>query len=249
MDGISYLLTSLSNLLGTDEIFFTTGAGDKVTPRRIELSNSRDLARLELATEQPGLPLSAEAKMNTAVALFKHEEGEQHTAVEGKIIGVGAEKIEISAAFDKASSGMPVFNASREVVGIAAYSREFSHHAMKSGTRFDREARHFCYRVGRNDWRPVNWRALNGKYGLKYRRIDMFCEHIITLLNQGEDFNATAAKAKELASECRIHAREIRLLTKQPKDLTDFLLNDLEQKAEMLEYVNGLFLEYARRRG
>jgi hypothetical protein len=248
MDESPYLLTSLSSILGAEEISFMTETGDKVLPRRVELSGRRDLVRLALAEEWTGLPLSDRAGMNTPVTLFKGGGGEPPAVEQGKIIGVGGDRIEISAAIDPSCSGAPALNAEREVVGIAAYSREFSSHAMKTGTRFDRDARHFCYRVGRNDWKPVNWRAFNGKYGSRIRRHDGFCNDILAALKQGEEFDATAAQAREMAAGCRTHAREIRLLIKQQHDLTDYLLNDLEEKAEMLEYLGGLFQDYAGRR-
>jgi len=246
MEGKPYLLTNLHIVLGAEEIRFITASGKRLAPQRIELSSSRDLVRLALEADS-GLPLSTRVKMNTPIAVFTGGNGKEQKLEHGKIIGVGGEKIEISAEFDESNNGAPALNAEKEVVGIATYSRESAHHAMKTGTRFDKNTRHFCCRVGKDDWIPVNWKTYNRKYGTEYRKHETFCTKIIDILTDSENFTASAKKAKELAAECRTHARQLRLLSEQ-RDLTDFLLADFEEKAELLEYASGLFLAYANSR-
>ena len=53
-----YLLISQHILLGADKISFTSPAGRIIKPRSVELSNSRDIARLALA-EGDGFPSQA----------------------------------------------------------------------------------------------------------------------------------------------------------------------------------------------
>ena len=244
MEGKPYLLTSLHILLGAEKISFTTASGAQLAPRRVEISNNRDLVRLALEEGCPGLPLSFRAKMNTAIAVFTCGNGDGQKIEHGKIIGIGGGKVEISAGFNESSCGAPALNAEKEVVGIASYSREFSHHAMKTGTRFDNTKRHFCCRVGKNGWIPVNWKSYNRKYGKEYRKHEIFCTQIIHILKNAEEFNESEKRARELATQCKTHARQLRLLSER-RDLTGFLLNDFEEKVELLEYANGQFLGYA----
>lgn len=244
MEGKPYLLTSLHIILGAEKISFITASGERLAPRRVELSNNRDLVRLALGDEGSGLTLSFQAKMNTPIAIFSSGNEDTQKIEHGKIIGVGGGKVEISAKFNDSSNGAPALNAEKEVVGIATYSRKFSKHAMKTGTRFDNTKRHFCCRVGKNDWIPVNWKTYNRKYGKEYRKHETFCTQIINILKKGEEFSASAKRANELATQCRTHARQLRMLSER-RDLTDFLLNDFEEKAELLEYADDQFHGYA----
>ena len=110
---------------------------------------------------------------------------------------------------------------------------------MKSGTRFDKDTRHFCCRLDKTSWTKVNWKSYNKKYGDKYQKHKIFSDKIIGILTASEDFNASVKRASELATECRTHARQLRMLCEQ-RDLTDFLLNEFEEQAELLEYVEEL---------
>lgn len=246
MDGKPYLLTNQHIILGADKISFVTASGKRLAPRSVELSANRDLARLALM-EGPSLTISALAGMNTPVAVFSGGNGKKQHVEHGKIIGVGSGKIEVSATFDDSFTGAPALNANKEVVGIASYSQESARHAMKAGTRFDESTRHFCYRVGKGGWKRVNWKTYNNKYGKAYRKHDTFCASILEIFENGESFNASVKQARKLASECRTHVRQLRMLTEH-RDLTEFLLNEFEGQAELLEYAEELFLDYAKSR-
>lgn len=246
MDSKTYLLTNQHILLGAEKISFITLSGERLAPRSVELSVSRDLARLALE-KGPGLSLSPLAGMNTPVALFTGGNGEKQKVEHGKIIGVGGGKIEISASFGDAGNGAPALNANKEVVGIATYSQKSSKSAMKLGTRFEEAERHFCCRIGKNDWKKVNWKTYNKKYGKAFQKHKAFYTEIIAIFKDKKSFNASAKRANELATQCRIHARQLRMLTKQ-RDLTDFLLNEFEDQAELFEYAEDLFLKYSKSR-
>lgn len=244
MEGKPYLLTNLHILLGTEKVSFTTASGERLSPRSIELSRTRDLVRLALGEENQGLPFSTGAKMNTPIAIFTGGNGKGQTVEHGKIIGIGGGKLEVSAKFDDSGNGAPALNAKKEVVGITTYSREFSSHAMKSGTRFDKKVRHFCHRIGKDDWVAVNWKSYNRKYGTKYRKHDLFCDQILAILKDRKNFKGSKKRAGEFATECRTHARQLQLLSEQ-RDLTEFLRSEFEENIELLEYAEGLFTDFA----
>lgn len=243
MDNKPYLLTNQHILLGAKNISFITLSGERLSPKRIELSARRDLARLALEKGE-GLSLSPLVGMNTPVALFTGGNGKK--VEHGKIIGVGGGKIEISAHFDDSENGTPALNANKEVVGIATYSKKSSKSAMKQGTRFDEAERHFCCRIGQGDWKKVNWKSYNRKYGHPFQEHKAFCAEILDIFQSEKPFNASMKEANKLATKCRIHAHQLRILSEQ-RDLTDFLLNEFEDQAELLEYAEDLFLKYSNR--
>jgi len=246
MNGKPYLLTNQHILLGAEKLRFTTLSGERLAPRSIELSARRDLARLALE-EGATLALSPLAGMNTPVALFTGGNGEKQNVTHGEIIGVSGGKIEISASFGDSGNGTPALNANKEVVGIATYSKKSSKNAMKLGTRFDEAERHFCCRVGKIEWKKVNWKAYNKKYGQAFQKHKTFYNEILAIFQDEESFNAAAKRASDLATKCRIHARQLRMLTKQ-RDLTEFLLNEFEDQAELFEYAGDLFLKHSKNR-
>lgn len=246
MEGKPYLLTNLHIVLGAENLSFITTDGRRLSPKKIELSNGRDLVRLALDEEGLGLPVSTQPKMNMPIAVFTAGNGEEHHVEHGTIIGVGSSKIEISAMFDDSNNGAPALNTKQEIVGIATYSREFRKHAMKSGTRFETDKRHFCSRMGRDDWRPVNWKSFNRSVGKAYRKHEAFCNRIMDIFKD-EEYNASASEAEKLSALCRMHVRELEIVCER-RDLTDFLMSDFEDKLALLEFADGYFESYAKLR-
>lgn len=246
MDGKPYLLTNQHILLGAEALRFMTASGDRLSPRSVELSATQDLARLAL-NEGSSLPLSDQTPMNMPIAIFTGGNGQEQMFHPGKIIGVGGSKIEISAEFDESSNGTPVLNEKTEVVGIATYSRESRRSAMKKGTRFDESTRHFCCRIGKGAWIPVNWKSYNQAYGKAYLEHKMFADQIIAIFNDSKKPLKSAGQARKLAAQCSLHARQIKVLTKKG-DLTGFLMSEFEDQIELFEYAEELFSEYANGR-
>lgn len=244
MDGKPYLLTNQHIVLGAENMRFITASGDRVVPTGIELSDTQDLARLALE-EGAALSFSTTATMDAAIALFKVglEKGPKEEL--GKVIGIGGGTIEISAEFEDANNGSPALNEQMEVVGIASYSRKFSKSAMKIGTRFENGTRYFCCRIDNTSWKTVNWRSYNKKYGSEYQRHKTFSDEVYNILMKRADFHVQSKKAAELATECRTHARQINLLREQ-RDLTGFMVNDLEEQLELFEYAEQFFSDYAK---
>lgn len=244
MNEKSYILTNQHHLLGSDRMSFTNVEGERLQPIKVELSTNRDLARLALKNRTSGLRCSTNVKMNMPITLFSGSKEAGHDSEDGQIIGVGGKKIEISMAFDESCNGAPALDENQQVVGIASYSSESSDHTMKIGTRFEEATRHFCYRIGPGGWKSVNWRVYNRKFGKKYQKHKSFADEIITTLKASEQSGLPKSRANELATACRTHCTQIQLLTEQ-KDITGFLLNELQDLQEYFEYFAKAFLDYA----
>lgn len=248
MEGKPYLLTNQHVILGAEKISFLSADGERLSPRSIELSNSRDLARLALPESAgPGLPLSTLVKMNMPIAVYFRGGSDSTKIEEGRVIGVGAGAFEVSTEFERTGNGAPVLNPDKEVIGIATYSRESSYNVFKTGSRFQESTRYFCSRFGRNDWRRVNWKAFNNKFGRTYREHDLFYNELMDIFDKWKSPHESAEKATRLARECSTHARQLRKLSEQ-KGLTDFLLNDFDNKASFLESASEELVDYAKRR-
>ncbi len=188
MNGRTYLFTNQHIILGAEKITFTTVSGEKLHPKKIELSTTRDIARLLISDETGGLGITDDMPMGSSVGVFgKNETDGVSTGFYGTVTGVGGEIVEISAEFVTENSGSPVLNINQEVLGIASYVRESNTHAMKEGTKFEDRTRRFCYRLIGNQWKSVNWKVYNGKNGTFYRQQKMFTAGIIELLENWGD--------------------------------------------------------------
>ncbi|VGO16108.1 Putative serine protease HtrA [Pontiella desulfatans] len=182
MDGKTYIFTNQHVIMGADKISFKTASGTQLKPRSVELSLTRDIARLELETDH-AFDIGNEVEMDIPVAVFGNSEGAGvGTELFGVVNGLGAELVETSAEFVSGNSGSPILNLSQEVLGIASYVRVSRNHAMKEGTKFENQTRRFCYRLSGVEWKSVRWTHYNKQYGKLYRQSEMLYNGIFEII-------------------------------------------------------------------
>jgi hypothetical protein len=187
MDGKSYLITNQHVILGADKISFKTTTGRILRPRKVELSETRDIARLLLADEE-GFEVTPSVSMGIPVGVFGNSEGSGvATELYGETTGVGADVVEVSAEFVKGNSGSPVLNLEQQVVGIASYVKYSRKKKDTEGTKFEKLTRRFCYRLTDTQWKTVNWKQYNKKYGRLYRANDQLIDSIFDIIKQWYD--------------------------------------------------------------
>lgn len=187
MDDQPYLITNQHSILGMDRLKFVSPAGRSIKPRKIELSTTSDIARLALG-EGDGLRANSDPAMGDAVAVFGNNgEGGAKHEIHGKINGVGADIIEVTAEFTEENSGAPVLNEHREVIAMASYTRDSRGHIMKKGTRFEDRTRRFCHRLHHVKWQPVNWKKFNATFGKAYQESRLMIDDMVQVLNNWAD--------------------------------------------------------------
>jgi len=184
MDGKTYLFTNQHLILGTDSIQFKTVSGKLLRPQKVELSITRDVVRL-LLNQPNALEVDNLVKINMPVGVFGNSEGGGvATELFGKVTGIGADVIEISAEFVSGNSGSPVLTTDKKVFGIASYVRIPTPTRVNKGTRFEKKIRRFCYRIANDEWKTVNWRTYNKKYGKVYLKHQIFVDELIHLIEE-----------------------------------------------------------------
>jgi len=241
MNGKTYLVTNQHILLGAKKISFKTATGEILRPRGVELSTSRDIARLLLIDGTEGFGITADMPMDSPVGIFGNSTADE-TAIElyGTVTGIGAEIVEVSADFVEENSGSPVLNIDQEVLGIASYVRESNTHAMKEGTKFENRIRRFCYRMTNTLWKPVNWKIYNKKYGEFYRKNNMFTEGVIEVFSNWskdtlmEKIRVTKNPERSLISWVESHNKIIakHSFSNQKKRFSSEYSNSLKQLSE-----------------
>ena len=214
MDGKTYIFTNQHVIMGTTHIDFVTVKGEKLRPTGVELSLKRDIVRLPIADRTNALEVGGNAGMGTPLAVFGNSEGAGvATELYGKVTGVGADRLEVSAEFVPGNSGSPVIDKDKKVIGIASYVLSSHTTWMNENTRFENKARRFCYRLTDTRWIPVNWRNYNETYGNTYRENEALVDALFNVINGMYDkpFASVSANCSdnELKKWCDEHNRVI----------------------------------------
>jgi hypothetical protein len=209
MNGKTYLFTNQHVILGSDSFKLKTTSGETLIPRGVELSMSRDIARI-LIDEHDAFEVGRKISLGMQVGVFGNSEGAGvATELLGQVTDFGADLIEVTSEFVAGNSGSPVLNAQQEVIGIASFIRvvwdpdedeeeegEGDGEGDDEGDEGDAEdeeeeeedeepdkTRRFCYRLTDLVWKPVRWNEYNRKYGTLYRDGDALSEKIFGIIS------------------------------------------------------------------
>ena len=164
-DGKFYLYTNQHVISGCDSFKARMSDGTVLKMAGMQISASRDIVRFPLAEDAaPGhsLEMTCDATADEPVAVFGNSGGGGvFTAIYGKVLGTGPDRIEVSAKFVPGNSGSPVINKEGKVLGIATYATMKAKKAdwTVQGTRFC-DVRRFAFKTDKNvKWVPTNWAA------------------------------------------------------------------------------------------
>jgi len=173
-DGKYYLYTNQHVIRGCKTFKAKTDDGAELKTADFQISASRDIVRFQLengAKPADALGLANSVAAEEPVGVFGNSAGGGvFTAIYGKVLGVGPDRIEVSAQFVPGNSGSPVINKKKEVVGIATYATKRTAKAdwTVKGTRFC-DVRRFAFKIDKNiKWIPTDWDA--------YQQIDAWID-------------------------------------------------------------------------
>lgn len=125
----------------------------------IKVAQTQDLIAIGLAeTDLDSVALSnKEPVINDKVFVVGNSDGSGvATFLEGKVVGVGPDEIEVDAQFVGGNSGSPVLDEKRNVLGVATYAvlDRDPEEWIKAGTRFE-EVRRFAVRPMKVKWQEI----------------------------------------------------------------------------------------------
>ncbi len=177
----TWLFTNIHVAAGMTQPQFTRIDGTLLKPGVAEAAVGHDAMRIVLA-EAPAealeimTALEATAKIGDDVFVFGNSGGGGViTSLPGKIVGIGPDRIEVSAEFIPGNSGSPIIHAATgKVIGIATYLTRryeaFSNAGANAGATPAKDApgaivvRRFGFRLDSvKQWQPLNWVAFQGE--------------------------------------------------------------------------------------
>ena len=134
--------------------------GNVLKLNNCEISRDRDLIRFEVETDSDALILSDSIpEIGDDVTIYGNSDGGGvSTQISGNVLGVGGDRLEVSAQFVNGNSGSPVIDRHGLVVGIATYLTNYTNANdwVKKDTRFN-GVRRFATRLVEMPWIPVSW--------------------------------------------------------------------------------------------
>lgn len=156
MDGRRYMVTNEHVIRGGRPFKAVMIDGRRLRFKSLELAEDRDIVRCELEENLPVVKmLNGDPKFGDSITVYGNSGGEMVvTETKGKVIGIGATKVEVDAAFISGNSGSPIIDGNRQVIGVATYAQQSNDPSdwVKSGTRFS-GVRRFGLRLNRISWK------------------------------------------------------------------------------------------------
>lgn len=175
-----------------------------------EISRDRDLMRFEVEANADALVMADTIpEIGDKVTIYGNSDGGGvSTQIHGEVLGVGGDRIEVSAQFVNGNSGSPVIDKNGKAIGVATYLTNYTNvnDWVKTGTRFN-GIRRFATRIADMSWRLVDW----NEYSRQIRNVNDFEYFLKSLLPYlVADYNDVA---KEYLSYSEINRLEYNSLS------------------------------------
>lgn len=149
LNGACYVVTNAHVAAGGLQLEFKNSATKfTITSGQVDVANDRDLVRFP-SDKDFSLMLSGDVKADDPAVAYGNSGGESViTKLDGKILGIGVERVEVSCEFIPGNSGGPILDGQGRVFAVASFITRNTKVAdwIKNGTRFE-TARRFGLRV------------------------------------------------------------------------------------------------------
>lgn len=164
LDGKVWLVTNEHVLRGGAPFSATLpdGRSLKFSPT-IEVAENRDLVRLLVIGECEALEwFPAPPKQNQKIHVYGNSDGGGvlTTGIDGRVLGVGSDRIEVNAQFVEGNSGSAILDSKGRVLAVATYAERWNEPGkwIKAGTRFN-EIRRYGVRLNGVKWEKIPWKT------------------------------------------------------------------------------------------
>lgn len=191
--GRDFIVTNLHTLSGHRSMRIRTVNGNPVQPKEIYGAVGHDIALI--AVDQTWGELKAasnvaeETQLGAPVVVPGNKlGGGVMTEVEGKVLGIGPDRVQVAARFEPGNSGSPIINQETgKVIGVATYitgdmPENFVEEAAFEGgpSNSANKIRWFGYRIDSVEkWDLINWH----RWQRQYDQIQQFNDDSLAIYN------------------------------------------------------------------
>lgn len=158
--GLVYFVSNIHVLAGGENFSIRNVYGETVTiPEQVQVAADRDLVRFPVNYKR-GLLVAQDFGFDDEICALGNSGGEGVvTRLDGKILALGPDLVEISATIIPGNSGGPVVDNDRSVVGVSTYVRNADKYPdwLIKGSRFEKGVRRMAVRVDNVEWVPMAW--------------------------------------------------------------------------------------------
>ena len=186
LGGHTFAVTNAHVLSDNVGIKLTTLDSKLLTAGASAVAVGHDIVKMEV-TGAPKVfdvmtDVDSNVKIGDAVMVLGNAEGARVVKpVEGKVVGLGPDLIEVDAPFVKGNSGSPIIHvATGKVLGVATYLLQ--HKVNKGqGGGVTVETRRFGFRIDNvAQWEPINWQAFFAQ-SAQVTQIELLSEDFIKM--------------------------------------------------------------------
>lgn len=173
----------------------------KLKPGGASVAVGHDVILLEVLEGGKGMPLvesfETEVAVNDAIAVYGNTGGGNVvTVIKGKVLGIGPDRVEISAEIEHGNSGSPIIHVpSGKVIGVATY---VTADELLSGRK---KLRRFGYRLDTvKQWQQVDWATFYGEAD-KLEKIQDTTTDLKKVVEELDGLNLRRNKSRKYAYE------------------------------------------------
>lgn len=211
IDGKPVAITNAHVVSGAKQLRFVKPDGKpvEVIAEQMQAAMDRDLVFFPLKTPQKGFKVFTGTSLDIcdAIVCLGNSGGKSViTALEGKIVGVGGNTLEVDAEVIQGNSGCPVIKpATGEVVGVVTHAVREAPNWVAKGTRFE-QVRRFCLKIEGTKWKPLGWSAFAAQAELikNYLTHRRNLEALVADLVDKRMVNATGYSSSSLAVQTAV---------------------------------------------
>ncbi|XHR28484.1 MAG: serine protease [Chthoniobacteraceae bacterium] len=260
MDGHNYLFTNAHVVCASPSGFkLTTMKGAANTVGASAIAVGHDIVRMEVQNAPRAFDLLGDLETNAKIGDEVMVSGNMNGGmvvhpVEGKILGIGPNLVEVDAPFEPGNSGSPIIHkASGKVIGIATYL--LKHKVEEDGKTVSQSVRRFGYRLDSvKTWEPINWPALSSQ-ATAINRIELVSNDFIRLFNAKDEQRFNSSYYKSPIVQRAIYAYANRVKDKSRQNVGEWrmageqLLGDLRaaSKNDIISFDMRNSYDYLRR--
>ena len=166
-DGIKYFYTNRHVVQGQRNITVRMLNGKNVKLGAFQYADGLDIVRFQVDDSYKSIALTDDMPgIGDKIFVLGNSTGAGVVTEDiGEVLGVGPDRIEVSAKFVQGNSGSPILNEQGNVIGIATYIAVFASEDdwRFAGTRYT-DVRRFALRISNAKWVSVDFQEFHDEY-------------------------------------------------------------------------------------